>query len=72
MRYSLLALLIAVFALCSDIKPVHAENRVYSVGIVPQFEVRRMHQIWRPILDQVEDKTGVRFIIKGGVNHTCV
>ncbi|MDX2506409.1 MAG: phosphate/phosphite/phosphonate ABC transporter substrate-binding protein [Gammaproteobacteria bacterium] len=45
-----------------------AENRVYSVGIVPQFEVKRLHQIWRPIIDNLEQQTGFKFIIRGSAN----
>lgn len=45
-----------------------AENRVYSVGIVPQFEVKRIHQIWRPVLNYLEQQTGFKFIIRGSAN----
>ncbi len=46
--------------------PLHAtEQRVYSVGIVPQFEVKRTHEIWRPILDALEQRTGLRFQLVG-------
>ncbi len=49
----------------SLVTPVIASQKIYSVGIVPQFEVRKLHQIWRPVLDQVEAKTGLRFQIQG-------
>ena len=42
-----------------------AESKIYTVGIVPQFEVKRLHKIWRPILDQLEQQTGLKFTIKG-------
>ena len=45
--------------------PDQFEQRVYSVGIVPQFEVQRLHQIWRPILDELERRTGARFRLTG-------
>ncbi|MDH5546723.1 MAG: phosphate/phosphite/phosphonate ABC transporter substrate-binding protein [Gammaproteobacteria bacterium] len=41
------------------------QDRVYSFGIVPQFEQRKMFRIWQPILTQIEEKTGLRFKIKG-------
>lgn len=41
------------------------ETPIYTVGIVPQFEVRKLHRIWRPILDEVESRTGYRFKIIG-------
>ena len=40
-------------------------QRVYSVGIVPQFEARRGYEIWRPILDKLQLATGVRFTLRG-------
>ena len=40
-------------------------NKVYSVGIVPQFETRRLHRIWRPLLDKLEEETGFKLVIKG-------
>ncbi len=42
-----------------------AEEKTYLVGVVPQFEVRKLHAIWRPILDRLEAKTGYRFALRG-------
>jgi len=42
-----------------------AENKIYTVGIVPQFETKRLYKIWRPILDELEQRTGLRFELKG-------
>jgi len=44
------------------------ENKVFTVGVVPQFEAAKLYQIWRPILDQVEQKTGYRFKMRGSVS----
>nr|WP_320191598.1 phosphate/phosphite/phosphonate ABC transporter substrate-binding protein [uncultured Desulfobacter sp.] len=38
---------------------------VFTVGVVPQFEARKLHGIWRPVLDQLEAKTGYHFKLKG-------
>jgi phosphonate transport system substrate-binding protein len=35
------------------------------VGIVPQFEAKKIHRIWRPILNELESKTGLRFTLRG-------
>jgi phosphonate transport system substrate-binding protein len=43
----------------------YAEDKIYKVGIVPQFEARRLHQIWRPIFNELEQRTGLRFEIQG-------
>ncbi|WP_028581598.1 phosphate/phosphite/phosphonate ABC transporter substrate-binding protein [Desulfogranum japonicum] len=40
-------------------------EQVFTVGIVPQFEARKLHSIWRPILDQVETRTGYQFRLIG-------
>lgn len=37
----------------------------YVIGIVPQFETRRMHQIWQPILDYLHQETGYRLVLRG-------
>jgi phosphonate transport system substrate-binding protein len=42
-----------------------ASEKVFKVGVVPQFEARRLHQIWRPILNQLEKKTGHKFELVG-------
>jgi len=44
------------------------EKNRYVVGIVPQFDAREIHAIWRPILDQLEKRTGAKFEIKGSLN----
>jgi len=41
------------------------QQQAFTVGIVPQFEARKLHRIWRPILDQLETRTGYRFTLKG-------
>ena len=38
---------------------------VYTVGVVPQYEVRKLHRIWRPILDEIERRTNHRFKMIG-------
>lgn len=46
--------------------PVEAADEAsYSVGIVPQFDTRLTHSIWRPILDDLEQRTGVKFSLRG-------
>jgi phosphonate transport system substrate-binding protein len=37
----------------------------YSFGVVPQFEQRKLFRIWRPILDELEDRTGFVFDLVG-------
>jgi phosphonate transport system substrate-binding protein len=40
-------------------------EQVFTVGIVPQFEARKLHSDWRPILDHLEARTGYQFKLEG-------
>ncbi len=42
-----------------------ADTTVYRVGIVPQFDGRTIHDIWTPILAQLQTRTGLRFVLVG-------
>ena len=42
-----------------------AQEPTYTVGIVPQFEARKQHAIWRPILDRIEQEAGIRLTLRG-------
>jgi phosphonate transport system substrate-binding protein len=53
-------------ALCFTCHPAWStEQAVYGFGVVPQFEQRKLFRIWRPILDQLEQRTGFRFKLVG-------
>lgn len=41
---------------------------VYSFGVVPQFDTRRSYAIWRPILNELEKRTGFQFTLRGSIN----
>ncbi len=59
MKIKSLIFLCGLFYCCS----VPAEE--YTVGVVPQFEARRLYSIWKPILQLLEQKTGHRFRMIG-------
>lgn len=40
-------------------------EQVFTVGVVPQFEARKLHSDWRPILDLLEARTGYKFKMEG-------
>lgn len=42
-----------------------ASAETFSVGIVPQFEPRKLTEIWLPILSELEESTGHRFDLVG-------
>ncbi len=62
-----LTLLIACIVLVFS-SPAHCESRVYTVGVVPQFDAHTLHAIWRPILDRLEQETGERFKLRGSTS----
>lgn len=55
--------LVAVLILALPFSTARAAD--YTIGVVPQFEARRLHQIWRPILNQLERETGHNFELTG-------
>ncbi|WP_421870376.1 phosphate/phosphite/phosphonate ABC transporter substrate-binding protein [Motiliproteus sp.] len=43
-----------------------AENvKSYTLGVVPQFEQRKLFQIWQPIVDELEKRTGLAIHLRG-------
>ncbi|GFO55380.1 phosphate ABC transporter substrate-binding protein [Geomonas sp. Red276] len=57
---------IAVFLLLflvaeSPLLSTPAAAATYTFGIVPQFEQRKLHAIWRPIIDELQRRTGLTF-----------
>ena len=44
---------------------VQAEEKVYTIGIVPQFEIRHIRKIWNPILNEIKKKTGYKLTFVG-------
>ncbi|MFC1673356.1 phosphate/phosphite/phosphonate ABC transporter substrate-binding protein [Pseudomonadota bacterium] len=55
----------AVFVLAA--LPLRAET-VYSIGVVPQFEPRKLASIWMPIIHELEERTKLKFQLKGSKN----
>lgn len=45
--------------------PFSASAETFKVGVVPQFDVKTIHSIWKPILEVLNEKTGHEFILKG-------
>lgn len=37
----------------------------FTVGVVPQFDIKTIYSIWQPILNVIEQKTGHKFVLKG-------
>lgn len=58
------ALLFIVFAFSAPLA-WSADGVVYRFGVVPQYEQRKLFRIWRPILDELEKRTGFTFKLVG-------
>lgn len=43
-------------------------DKVYTFGVVPQFEPRKLANIWMPILEELTKRTGLQFKMVGSVN----
>ena len=41
------------------------EKQIYTIGIVPQFEIRHIRKIWNPILNEIEKNTGIKLKLIG-------
>lgn len=51
---------ILLFIITSSLTGIIHAEKIYSVGIVPQFETRKIVEIWQPILDKVSQKTDIQ------------
>lgn len=58
------ALLLAVSAMIPGTQAA-AETQTYSIGILPQFEARKLKAIWEPIITAVEKESGVSLVVRG-------
>lgn len=46
------------------LSPAVADD-VYEFGVVPQFEARRLSEVWAPVLEEVEARSGVKLKMVG-------
>ena len=62
--------LIIIFLALNSLVPGYAGDidKVYTVGVVPQFESRRIHAIWQPILTRLQEKTGFQFKLQSSAD----
>jgi phosphonate transport system substrate-binding protein len=57
--------LVFITTACCGSLILSAEYTSYDFGVVPQYEQRKLFKIWRPILDELETRTGIRFNLIG-------
>lgn len=44
---------------------VQAEKKIYTIGIVPQFEIRHIRKIWSPIFNEIEKSSSIKLKLIG-------
>lgn len=59
----LIFLIVGCFQLTALTSALQAKTGEYTVGIVPQFDTRKIHQIWKPILETLSKQTGLSFTL---------
>lgn len=67
-RGALLAVVLYALLLTSaamSAEPLRGKGKTYTFGVVPQFNAAQTVSIWRPLLSQVEEKTGLKFKLIG-------
>jgi len=58
----------AVLSFALIYHPSYAKETVYRWGVVPQFETKKLHSIWQPILNYLNTETGYSFRFEGSPN----
>ena len=63
--YPVLTALLVIIQLLLITGIARCEVKEYKVGVVPQFEQRKLYRIWRPVLDRLEKLTHFKFTLVG-------
>lgn len=58
-------LIAALLAMVSLFVASASIAETYTVGVVPQFNARTLQSIWNPILQELEHRTGHKFVLHG-------
>ncbi len=48
--------------------PAHAGDGEYSIGVVPQFDARRILEVWQPIIEELERRSGIKLRLEGSAS----
>lgn len=62
---SMLLVGVSFFVLCSTVSSAEMKTPIYTFGVVPQFDARRVANIWWPILHDLQQRTGIKFLLRG-------
>ena len=64
-KKSVAAMIAFMITLLASTTALAESKVVYSIGVVPQFEAKKLHAIWTPILNTLEKETGLKFKLIG-------
>ena len=56
---------LGILAIGLALSPMLRADESILIGVVPQFEARKLHQIWQPIIDELSTRTGKKFELSG-------
>jgi len=59
---SLILLMVITLSPCNSFAE---KQTTFTIGIVPQFEIRHLRKIWSPIINELEKSTGYKLELKG-------
>jgi phosphonate transport system substrate-binding protein len=57
-------IIMLIMTVCLSTRAIAGPPPVYVMGVVPQFEPRRIVEIWQPIIDQVNHRAHVKIVLK--------
>jgi len=64
LRFRLLALILLIFFITAAFKKSLAQERVFTIGVVPQFTPVEIFERWGPLVKELENRTGLKFELK--------
>jgi phosphonate transport system substrate-binding protein len=62
--FRLLALILLIFFITAAFKKSLAQERVFTIGVVPQFTPVEIYERWGPLVKELENRTGLKFELK--------
>ena len=60
----LLALILLTCFITASFKKSLAQERVFTIGVVPQFTPVEIYERWGPLVKELENRTGLKFELK--------
>ena len=62
--FRLLALILLIFFITASFKKSLAQERVFTIGVVPQFTPVEIYERWGPLVKELENRTSLKFELK--------